>query len=124
VIAWPQTPPLKSAAEVLERYRQAIGGLDVIKKVQSETRHGELEETGMNGKATFVGYAKPFLQLNKITLPDGREVLSGLIRTRRWNPRAATPICNTSSTSRVISGTSSWPARSILRAAAAIGFTA
>jgi hypothetical protein len=85
VLAWPQTPPLKTAAEVLERYRQAIGGGDAIKKVQSETRHGELEETGMKGKATFVSYAKPFLQLNKVTLPDGHEVLSGFNGGISWS---------------------------------------
>ena len=91
VLAWPQTPPLKTAAEVLERYRQAIGGVDAIKKVQSETRHGEMEETGMNGKATFVGYAKPFLQLNKVTLPDGHEVLSGFNGGISWqvSPKGA-----------------------------------
>jgi hypothetical protein len=85
VIAWPQTPPLKTAAEVLERYRRAIGGADAIKKVQSETRHGEMEQTGMNGRATFVGYAKPFLQLNKVALPDGHEVLSGFNGGISWS---------------------------------------
>ncbi|MGA3237941.1 MAG: hypothetical protein ABSG03_16750 [Bryobacteraceae bacterium] len=85
VIAWPQTPPLKTAAEVLERYRRAIGGVDAIKKVQSETRHGEMEQTGMNGRATFVGYAKPFLQLNKVALPDGHEVLSGFNGGISWS---------------------------------------
>jgi hypothetical protein len=85
VLAWPQTPPLKTAGEVLERYRQAIGGADAIREVQSETRHGELEKTGMKGKATFVGYAKPFLQLNKVTLPDGHEVLSGFNGGTSWS---------------------------------------
>ncbi len=91
VLAWPQTPPLKTAAEVLERYRQAIGGGDAIKKVQSETRHGEMEETGMNGKATFVGYAKPFLQLGKLSLPDGHEILSGFNGGISWqvSPKGA-----------------------------------
>jgi hypothetical protein len=91
VLAWPQTPPLKTAAEVLERYRQAIGGVDAIKKVQSETRHGEVEETGMKGKASFVGYAKPFLQLNKVTLPDGHEILSGFNGGISWpvSPKGA-----------------------------------
>jgi len=85
VLAWPQTPPLKTAAEVLERYRQAIGGVDAIKKVQSETRRGEMEQTGMKGMATFVGYAKPFLQVNKVTLPDGHEVLSGFNGGVSWS---------------------------------------
>jgi hypothetical protein len=85
VLAWPQTPPLKTAAEVLERYRQAIGGVDAVKKVQSETRHGEMEQTGMNGKATFVGHARPFLQFNKVILPDGHEVLSGFNGGISWS---------------------------------------
>jgi hypothetical protein len=91
VLAWPQTPPLKTATAVLERYRQAIGGVDAIRKVQSETRHGEMEETVMKGKATFVGYAKPFLQLGKLTLPDGREILSGFNGGISWevSPKGA-----------------------------------
>jgi hypothetical protein len=88
VLARPQTPPLKTAAEVLERYRQAIGGVDAIKMVQSETRHGEMEQTGMKGKATFIGYAKPFLQLGKLTLPDGREILSGFNGGISWEVSA------------------------------------
>jgi hypothetical protein len=88
VLAWPQTPPLKTAAEVLERYRKAIGGADAIAKVQSETRHGEMEQTGMKGTATFVGYAKPFLQMSKLTLPDGREILSGFNGGVSWQVSA------------------------------------
>jgi hypothetical protein len=88
VLAWPQTPPLKTAAAVLERYRNAIGGVDAIAKVQSETRHGEMEQTGMQGTATFVGYAKPFLQLGKLTLPDGREILSGFNGGISWEVSA------------------------------------
>jgi len=88
VLAWSQTPPPKTAADVLERYRQAIGGVDVIAKVQSETRHGEMQQTGMNGKATFIGYAKPFLQFHKVTFPDGREVLSGFNGGISWQVSA------------------------------------
>jgi hypothetical protein len=45
----------------------------------------------MKGKATFVGYAKPFLQLNKVSLPDGREILSGFNGGISWqvSPKGA-----------------------------------
>jgi hypothetical protein len=44
-----------------------------------------MEQTGMKGKATFVGYAKPFLQFNKVKLPDGHEVLSGFNGGISWS---------------------------------------
>ena len=42
---------LKTAAAVLDRYKEALGGADVIKKVQSETVRGEIESSSMKGKA-------------------------------------------------------------------------
>ena len=44
-----------------------------------------MEQTGMKGKATLVGYAKPFLQFNKVKLPDGHEVLSGFNGGISWS---------------------------------------
>jgi hypothetical protein len=46
-LLWPQTAELKTADAVLERYQQALGGVDAIKKVQSLTARGEVESTGM-----------------------------------------------------------------------------
>jgi len=77
VLAWPQADRLETADAVLERYQHALGGVDAMKKVQSETVRGEIEATGMQGKATFVYYAKPFKSLIRATRPDGGERISG-----------------------------------------------
>jgi hypothetical protein len=84
-IAWPQEDRLKTADAVLERYKQALGGVDAIKKVQSETARGEIEGTGLQGKATFLSYAKPFKSLFKVTRPDGTEVISGFDGNVSWS---------------------------------------
>lgn len=84
-LVWPQAGQLKTADAVLQRYQQALGGVDAIRKVQSETRLGEVEATGMQGKATFVAYAKPFKFLHKVTLPSGREVISGFDGSVSWS---------------------------------------
>lgn len=85
VLAWPQVGQLKTADAVLERYQQALGGVDAIRKVQSETRHGEVEAPGLQSKATFVAYAKPFKFLQGVTLPNGREVISGFDGSVSWS---------------------------------------
>jgi hypothetical protein len=84
-LLWPQAVPLKSAEAVLERYQQALGGTDAIKKVQSETRRGEADMPGMQGKVRFVSYAKPFKFLQKVTLPDGQETQSGFDGSVMWS---------------------------------------
>lgn len=75
-----QNSELKTAAAVLDRYKQALGGADAIAKVQSETIRGELEGTGV----TFVNYAKPFKTLTKITLPDGKQITQGFDGKVSW----------------------------------------
>jgi hypothetical protein len=79
-----QAGRLTSAQAVLERYEEALGGVEAIKKVQSETARGEIERTGMSGKATFVSYARPFKSLFKVTRPDGEQVTSGFDGTVSW----------------------------------------
>jgi len=81
-LGWPQTAPLKTVGAVLERYKQALGGVDAIRKVQSETRRGEA--TGPNGKVTFVTYSRPFQGLNKAKLSNGHEVTSGFDGRVSW----------------------------------------
>jgi outer membrane lipoprotein-sorting protein len=76
---------LETAQAVLERYQQALGGVDAIRGVQSETRRGRMESTGMKGEATFISYAKPFKSLFKVTRPDGQEVVSGFDGTVSWS---------------------------------------
>ncbi len=83
--AWPQAGQLKTAEAVLDRYKQALGGVEVIAKVQSETVRGEIEGTGVSGKSTFVSYAKPFKQLFKVTRADGSETVSGLDGGVSWS---------------------------------------
>ena len=82
---WAQDAPLKTAAAVLDRYKQALGGVDAIAKVQSETVHGEIEGTGMTAKMTFTYYAKPFRTLMKAVQPDGKEILQGFDGKVSWS---------------------------------------
>jgi len=77
---WSQT-----AEEVLEKYKQALGGSEAIGKVQSETSHGEFEGPGVKGKVTFVSYAKPFKWLSKSTMPDGSQRSSGFDGKISWS---------------------------------------
>src|SRR5579863_9156491 len=81
----PLAAQLKTAEAVLERYQQALGGADAVRKVQSETRRGEIEATGLQGKATFVFYARQFKVLRKVTLPNSRETTSGFDGSVSWS---------------------------------------
>jgi len=81
----PQDGQLKTADAVLARYKQALGGVDAIQKVQSETVHGEIEGTGVSGKSTFASYAKPFKSLFKVTHADGSEAVSGFDGKVSWS---------------------------------------
>jgi len=81
---WAQDAPLKTAAAVLDRYKQVLGGVDSIKSIQSETVRGEIVGSSMAGKATFIYYAKPFKTLIKVTKPDGTEIRSGFDGTTSW----------------------------------------
>jgi hypothetical protein len=79
-----QSPEFKTTQAVLERYQQALGGADAIEKVQSETRRGEFEGGGVQGKATFVAYAKPFKWLSKVTMPNGEQRVNGFDGQVSW----------------------------------------
>ena len=81
----PLMAQLKTAEAVLEKYQQALGGANAIQKVVSETRRGEVEATGLKGKATFLFYAKPFKALREIALPDGRQMTSGFDGAVSWS---------------------------------------
>jgi hypothetical protein len=81
---WPQAAQLTTAAQVLDRYKQALGGAQAIQGVQSVTARGKMEQTGMSGKATFVYRAKPFKTLFKLTRPDGTEVTNGFDSDVSW----------------------------------------
>ncbi len=83
--AWAQSGQLKTAEEVLDRYKQALGGVEAIRKVQSETRHGEAQRAGSNGKIVLTLYSKPFKSLSKVKLPDGSEVTSGFDGQVSWS---------------------------------------
>jgi hypothetical protein len=82
---WSQAGRLKTADAVLDRYKHALGGVDAIRKVQSETVRGEIEGTSKAGKATFVYYAKPFKTLMKVTRDDGSQVTSGFDGSVSWS---------------------------------------
>lgn len=68
---------------MLERYQRALGGVDAIRKVQSETRRGEATSAG--GRVTFTSYAKPFKSLQKVMLADGRAIVSGFDGSVSWS---------------------------------------
>ena len=78
------TAQLTAAAQVLDRYKQVLGGVQAIQKVQSMTVRGEMEGTGMAGKARFVYQAKPFKTRFRVTLPDGTEIISGFDGNASW----------------------------------------
>jgi hypothetical protein len=77
--------PLKSVDAVLDRYKQALGGVDSIARVQSETVHGEIDGTGMVKKWSFIYFAKPFKTLSKVTRADGTEIMSGFDGSISWS---------------------------------------
>ena len=134
-----QEAQLKTAAAVLDRYKQALGGEEAIAKVKSETVHGEIQGAGVSGKMTFVYYAKPFKTLMKITAPDSKEFFrdstarfhgashrkaQASTKTRPSKPSAATLICNIPFINRTISTSWNSPASPISKATSAIGCTA
>jgi outer membrane lipoprotein-sorting protein len=84
VSARAQEPQLKTADAVLERYKQALGGVEAIQKVQSMTVRGEAEFTARPGKSTFVYYARPFKSLMKLTRSDGTEITVGFDGKVSW----------------------------------------
>ena len=79
-----QEAQLKTADAVLERYKQALGGAEIVQKVQSMTVHGEIESSARPGKSTFVYYARPFKTLFKVTRPDGTEITAGFDGKTSW----------------------------------------
>jgi hypothetical protein len=81
--AWAQPPEFKTAEQVLDRYKQALGGEDAIRKVQSITAQAEAE--GPSGsKASVTMYGKAFKTLSKVKLPDGTEITSGFDGQTAW----------------------------------------
>jgi hypothetical protein len=79
-----QDAQFKTADAVLENYKHALGGPDVIAKVQSETVHGVAESSSRRGQSTFVYYARPFKSFYKVTRADGSEVTSGFDGKVSW----------------------------------------
>lgn len=75
---------LTTAAQVLDRYKQALGGEQAIANVRSMTVRGEVESTATPGKATFVYYAKPFKTLLKLTRADGTQITAGFDGKVSW----------------------------------------
>jgi len=83
-LGWAQAADFKTAAEVLEKYQRALGGVEAIRKVQFETRHGEVEGPGP-GKVTFVSYSKPFKFLAKVTRQNGEQQTAGFDGEVSWS---------------------------------------
>jgi len=83
-----EAPKLESVEAVLTRYQQALGGVEAIRAVQSETRRAEVESSAAPGKTKILFYAKPFRQFVKITRPDGREITTGFDGAVSWTVTA------------------------------------
>lgn len=82
--AWPQAAQLTTVEQVLDRYKEALGGKQAIANVQSMTVQGEAESTLTPGKATFVYYAKPFKTLFKLTRANGTQITAGFDGKVSW----------------------------------------
>lgn len=80
-----QEAQLNTTDAVLERYKQALGGIEAVQKVQSMTVRGEAESSAKPGKSTFVYYARPFKSLMKLTRPDGTEITAGFDGKVSWS---------------------------------------
>ena len=80
-----QEAQLKTADAVLERFKEALGGVQAIQKVQSMTVRGEAESSARPGKSTFVYYAKPFKTLMKVTRANGNQVVAGFDGSVSWS---------------------------------------
>jgi hypothetical protein len=80
-----QEAQLKTTDAVLERYKQALGGVEAVQNVQSMTVRGEAESSAKPGKSTFVYYARPFKSLMKLTRPDGTEITVGFDGKVSWS---------------------------------------
>jgi hypothetical protein len=81
----PAAPQLATTDAVLEKYQQALGGVDAVKNVQSQTVRGTVENSGGQPAAKFVYYAKPFKTLFKVTRPDGKESVFGFDGATSWS---------------------------------------
>jgi len=71
--------------EVLDRYKQALGGVDAIASTKYETIHAEVADSGSPGKIAIVLYAEPFKQRVEATLPNGTRRISGFDGAVSWS---------------------------------------
>ncbi len=85
-VAWAQSGELKTVEQVLDRYKQVLGGIDAIQSIQSETARAEMESPG--GKVAVTIYRNPFKVLTKAKLTDGSEVTSGFDGQTAWTMTA------------------------------------
>jgi len=75
---------LTTADQVLDRYKQALGGVDAIASTKYQTVHAEIMRSDQPGKLTVVSYAEPFKQRFEVTRPDGTKTVSGFDGTVSW----------------------------------------
>jgi hypothetical protein len=81
-----QTDALPTAAQIVARYDQALGGEAAFRRHTSETMRGEVETA--DGKKLPLIYfaASPYLKLEKVSLPDNKgEVLNGFDGKIAWS---------------------------------------
>jgi hypothetical protein len=83
---WAQTAEkLPSVQEVLERNVKATGGRDALLRYKSMTIHGRGHDPASNTDVEGVMYMKDGKMLQKVTLPGGKESLSGYDGETSWN---------------------------------------
>jgi hypothetical protein len=81
-----QTDALPTAAQIVARYDQALGGEAAFRRHTSETMRGEVE-TADGKKLPFIYFAaSPYLRLEKVSLPDNKgEVFNGFDGKIAWS---------------------------------------
>jgi len=78
---------LPSAKEIVERYDEALGGRDALRRHTSSTTRGTMEirgDTVVNLSLVYFASA-PYLRVEKISLPNGVEVLNGFDGENAWS---------------------------------------
>jgi hypothetical protein len=79
------TEKLPSVQEVLDRYVAVTGGRDALLRYKSMTIHGHGTDPAKNTRVDAVSYTKAGKMLQKVSLPGGKEALSGYDGETAWD---------------------------------------
>ena len=79
------TEKLPTVQEVLDRYVAVTGGRDALLRYKSMTIHGHGTDPAKNTRVDAVSYTKAGKMLQKVSLPGGKEALSGYDGETAWD---------------------------------------